>query len=86
MDPFHREDSGTLSAECQQPFQTSSGSVTNTAKALQVQGFPRSAGRTPQSDLTATHFGSWRVTDRAADRSEASNDILVKGYDCRIKP
>ena len=86
MDPFRREDSGTLSAECQQPFQTSRGLVTNTTKALQAQGFSRPAGRPPQIDLTATHPGSWRVADRAADRSAASIDILVKGWDCRIKP
>ncbi len=86
MGPFRRGDSGTLSAECQPPFQTSRGSVTNTGKALQVQGFPRSAGRPPQIDLTAIHSGSWRVADRAADRLAASIDILVKGWDCRINP
>ncbi len=86
MDPFRRGDSGTLSAECQQPFQTSRGLVTNTAKTLQAQGFSRSAGRPSQSDLTVTRSGSWRVTDRATDRSAASIDILVKGWDCRIKP
>ena len=86
MGPFRRGDSGTLSAECQRPFQTMRGSVTDTAKALQAQGFPRPAGRPLQIDLMAIHFGGWRVADRVADRSAASTDILMKGWDYRITP